>query len=451
MLTCWDRASASTAFCDGVSRRSFLRLGALGLSGLTLADLLKLRAQGAGEQRSVIMIGLPGGPSQFETYDLKPDAPADVRGELRPIATNIPGFRMSELFPMQAQIADKLAVVRGVDFYFDDAHSQQLIYTGFGRPFNVGAPIPGRMPRPAFGSVYSKLRGSVAAGGMPSFVSLVRATAEGGGDGENPAYCGPAHRAFSYGGEVLKNMALPRGMTADRVEDRKDLLQSFDSLRRDLDRSGDLAAADACTARALDIVTRPQVRTAFDLTKESAAAQAKYGRIDNPGEAGSIDPKKLLLARRLVEAGVPVVTLQLGSWDTHSKNFDYMRRWLPVLDRAIHALTTDLHERGLDKRTAVVMWGEMGRTPRINAGGGRDHWADSGFAFFSGGAGLQMGQAVGETDARGERARGKRYSVQNVLATVYRTLGIDPATTLPDHTGRPQYLLNECESVAELV
>jgi len=451
MLTCWDVAASSSSFCDGISRRSFLQLGALGLGGLTLADLLRLRAQGAGqpEQRSVIMIGLPGGPSQFETYDLKPDAPADIRGEFRPIATNVPGFRISELFPMQAQIADKLAVVRGVNFYFDDAHSQQLIYTGFGRPFNVGAPIPGRMPRPAFGSVYSKLRGHATPDGMPSFVSLIRATAEGG-DGEAPAYCGPAHRAFTYGGELLKNLSPPRGTTNDRIAERQDLLRSFDTLRRDLDRSGALATADACTARALDMLTRPQVRTAFDLTQEPAAAHAKYGKIDNTGESGSIDPKKLLLARRLVEAGVPVVTLQVGGWDTHSKNFDYMRRWLPVLDRAIHALTTDLHERGLDKQVAVVMWGEMGRTPRINAGGGRDHWADSGFAFFTGGAGLQMGQAIGETDARGERAKGKRYTVQNVLASIYRVLGIDPATTIPDHTGRPQYLLNECESVAEL-
>ena len=450
MLTIWGNKQS---FCGGVSRRDFLRVGSLGLGGLTLADLLRLRARSATptEQNAVIMIGLPGGPNQFETYDLKPDAPEGIRSMVKPIATNVPGMQISELFPLQARIADKLAVVRGVNFYFDDAHSQQLIYTGYGRPFNVGAPIPGRMPRPAFGCVYSKIRGNTTPEGLPSFVSLIRSTAFGEGDGENPAYVGAAHRAFAYGGNMLKDLTLPRGLSREQLGDRRTLLQSFDNLRRDLERKDELSTADAHTTRALEMLLTPKVRDAFDLTREPETVRAKYGKIGNTGESGSVDPQKLLLARRLVEAGVPIVTLQVGNWDTHSKNLEYMTRWLPVLDRAIHGLVTDLHERGLAKRVMVLMWGEMGRTPKINKGGGRDHWADSGFAFCAGGAGLKMGQVVGASDARGERAKGTRYSVQNVLATVYRVLGIDLETTLPDHTGRPQYLLDEREPIPELL
>jgi uncharacterized protein (DUF1501 family) len=212
---------------------------------------------------------------------------------------------------------------------------------------------------------------------------------------------------------------------------------------------------DASTARALDLITSPRVRQAFDVSRESESVRARYGKVANKGEAGSIDPDKLLMARRLVEAGVPVVTLQMGGWDDHGSAkeggiFQNLRKRLPVLDRALHGLLTDLKERGLDKHVTVLMWGEMGRTPKINTNPGRDHWADSGFAFFAGGAGLKMGQAIGQSDARGERAKGKRYTVQNVLATVYHVLGIDPATTLPDHTGRPQYLLDDREAIAEL-
>ncbi|MBL8796527.1 MAG: DUF1501 domain-containing protein [Planctomycetia bacterium] len=457
MLTLWGK---QRSFCDTLSRRDFLRVGALGFGGLTLPDLYRLRAQEPAraerEQKAIIMIGLPGGPSQFEMYDLKPDAPEGIRGEFKPIQTNVPGMAISELFPLQAQIADQLAIVRGVNFYFDDAHSQQLIYTGYGRPDNVGAPIPGRMRRPAFGSVFSRLRGSSTAEGMPSYVSMIRSTAEGNGDGENPAYAGAAHRAFCYDGPILKNLQPTKDVSLERLADRKELLRGFDTLQRDIDVRGQIAGMDAHAARAFDLLTSPKVRQAFDVSKEPESVRAKYGKIANKGEAGSVDPDKLLMARRLVEAGVSVVTLQVGGWDDHGSAkeggiFNNLRKRLPVLDRALYGLLTDLKERGLDKHVTVLMWGEMGRTPKINNAPGRDHWADSGFAFFAGGAGMPMGQVIGETDARGERAKGKRYTVQNVLATVYNVLGIDPASTIPDHTGRPQYLLDEREPITELV
>jgi uncharacterized protein (DUF1501 family) len=243
-------------------------------------------------------------------------------------------------------------------------------------------------------------------------------------------------------------------MTLEKLTDRKQLLRSFDTLRRDLDDvRGSLAGMDAFTAQALDMITTGKARDAFDLNREPDRVRQKYGR-------GS----EYLLARRLVEAGVPVVTLTPqnhgvaqkcnGQWDHHDHIFECLRVVLPQLDRSIHALITDLHERGLDKDVGVVVWGEMGRTPRVGTQrgtvGGRDHWPQSGFALLAGG-GLNTGQVVGATDLRGERPKGIPYTPQNVLATLYHVLGIDPVTTLPDHTGRPIYLLDDREKVAELV
>jgi uncharacterized protein (DUF1501 family) len=258
----------------------------------------------------------------------------------------------------------------------------------------------------------------------------------------------------------MANLTLARGMTVDQLGERTDLLRRFDGLRRDVDAAHDL---DPFTARALQMITTPRAREAFDLSREPRQVRDLYGR-----PAGS---QSFLLARRLVEAGVRVVTLcggwdndgqgssssNLSNWDTHDDNFVKLRMQLPHLDRALHALLTDLHERGLDQDVAVVVCGEMGRAPRVgvpnqgsNAGAtGRDHWP-TGFAFLAGG-GLRMGQVVGATDRRGERAITRRYGPQNLLATMYHVLGIDPAQTFPDHLGRPQYLLDDRDTIAELV
>jgi len=441
MFTLWGNKQE---FCDGITRRDFLRVGALGLGGLSLADLLRAQARSPKERepRAVIMIHLPGGPSHHDMYDPKPDAPQEIRGEFKPIQTNVPGIQVSELLPLQAKIADKLAIVRGIDFlsYSGNDHSQEPLYTGFHSKFTV---------RPAFGSVVTRLQGSPNPP-MPPYVSLSPFY-----DGDRAAYLGPAYRPFAPSDRGQGNLSLVKGVTVEQLQDRKMLLHTFDSMRRDIDQKGEMSGMDTFTTQALDMIATPQVRDAFDLSKEPESVKAKYGSYRARGQAGEIDPMKFLMARRLVEAGASIVTLAVGSWDDHGSAkegsiFKALRQRLPVLDQAVHGLVTELHERGLDKQTAVLIWGEMGRTPKINTVAGRDHWSEAGSAVLAGGLGLRLGQVVGATDAKGAYPK-RRIKHQNVLATFYHLLGIDPATTLPDHNGRPQHLLDECDKIAELV
>jgi len=450
VLTIWGNAHR---FCDNVNRRDFLRAGALGLGSLGLADVLRLRAQaGTGKTpRAVIMVCLAGGPSHIDTYDLKPDAHADYRGEFKPIQTNVPGFDICEHFPLQAQIADKLAVVRSLHWVEPMQHELEEVYTGFTKADK----------RPSFGSVISRFRGSHA--DVPGYVCL-----DYGGDQtsyESPQYLGASHRPFAASGSAgVRNLALPRGITADRLRDRKQLADQFDTLRRDIDQANAFSAIDTYTAKAIDMVTSSKAREAFDLSREPEKNRRRYGARDAKYSyvSKTLDSpwptENFLLARRLVEAGVSVVTLRVGSWDQHGnviqsqggKSIFYnLSTALPLLDRSIHALVTDLHERGLDKEVLVLVWGEFGRTPRISQAG-RDHWPDAGFALLAGG-GLKMGQVIGETDSKAARPKNRPLGPQNVLATVYRALGIDPNQTLPDFSGRPQYLLDDREAIAELV
>jgi len=437
-------------FCDGLNRRNFLKAGMLSLGGLSLADLLRLeaRAQVASSPKSVIFVYLPGGPSHIDLYDLKPDAPVEIRGEFQPIRTNVPGFDISELLPLQARIADKLAVIRG--FKTTGNHDSQMLTTGY-RP---------NLYRPAFGSIVSKLRPSQRAG-LPPYVTLVQETNLP--FGQDPAYLGPAYRPFSLRGPGMADLTMPRDVTLHRLADRRTLLGGFDSMRRDLDSRGEIAGMDAFTARALEMMTSTRTREAFDLTREPLSVREKYG--NSPGTL------QFLLARRLVEAGVRVVTLcggwanngagdsssNITNWDTHEDNFNRLRMQAPNLDRALYTLIDDLHQRGLADDVVIAACGEMGRSPRVGRGNsdngaspnGRDHW-DTGFALVSGG-GLRMGQVIGATDSRGERSRGTPITPANLLATLYQVLGIDPCLTFPDHNGRPQYILEERTPIAELV
>jgi uncharacterized protein (DUF1501 family) len=434
---------------SGLSRRAFFQVGALGLGGLTLADLLRLQAQGAERAatpgKSIIMVYLPGGPSHIDMYDMKPDAPVEIRGEFRPIRTNVPGIDICELMPLHARIADKFALVRGVTL--PGGHDSRELTTGF----RAG------IYRPAFGSVVSRLCPTQGAG-LPPYVTLVEETNLP--FGQDPAYLGPAHAPLAIRGPGLANLALARGITMDRLGDRTELLRRLDEVHRTTDARQEL---DPFTARALEMITTTQARDAFDLEREPPRVRDRYGR-----PAGS---QAFLLARRLVEAGVRVVTLcggwdnggeagsasSLSNWDTHDANFPKLRMQLPNLDRALYALLTDLEERGLEREVAVVVSGEMGRAPRVgvpNEGSnatatGRDHWP-TGFVFVAGG-GLRMGQVVGATDRRGERAVTRRYTAQNLLATLYRVLGIDAGQTFLDHLGRPQYLLDDRDPIAELL
>ena len=300
-------------------------------------------------------------------------------------------------------MADKLAVVRSFQVTRDLTHTLHEVYTGFESEDFKEFP-GGRALRPAFGSVVSRLRGQQ--GLLPPYVSLRNNyTSRAVGVAEDPAYLGVAHRPFVPSGAAVKNLTLPGGVTVERLRQRRTLLETFDTLRRDLDTRGELAGMDAFTSRALELVTSAQVRDAFDVSLEPEAVRSAYG-LPNPAKP-TLDPQMLLQARRLVEAGVPVVTLTFGGWDHHAATgepsiFTALRDQLPAFDQGLAALVSDLHQRGLSEDVAVVVWGEFGRTPRISNRGGRDHWPSAGFVLFSGG-GLRMGQVIGGTDKHAAR------------------------------------------------
>ncbi len=423
----------SQRFCDGVSRRNFLSIGAFG-AGLTLADVLRLRAANnrqtgeVGEikptrQKSAIMIYLPGGPSHMDMYDLKPDAPAEFRGEFNPIKTNVTGVQISEHFPMQARMWDKLSVIRSLISV--DEHSDSSVMTGFSENTNR------QMQHPSFGSVVSKVR--TGNNDIPPFVSL-----RGMSMGTEPGYLGIAHRPFTPEGPGVENLKLRT--TTDRLDERKTLLGAFDNARRDVDTGGTMKGMDAFTGRAFDMISSGSVRKALDLTKEEPRTLDRYKGLE-----------PFLRARRLVEAGVGCVTLAYGGWDTHEKNFIQLKRQLPELDRGIASLIQDLHDRGMEDDVITVCWGEFGRTPKINSNmAGRDHWSPVMSAMVAGG-GLKMGQAIGTSSARGEYPKDRPYKVPHVLATIYQAMGIDPAMTFPNGSGRPMYVLEDRQLVSELL
>jgi hypothetical protein len=432
----------------GISRRSFLQVGTFALGGLTLAELLRLRAcagPAASRPKSALLIHLSGGPSHLDMYDMKPEAPAEYRGEFRPISTNVPGMEICELMPLQAKIADKFAILRGAQIA--NLHTGNMFYSGFPWQENPRASVPGEAQRPALGCVVSRLR--PGAKGTPPYVSI-----ENRHDWERAYYAGVEHEPIRVGGdgprEAIDNMGRHQSLTAPRLVDRHCLLKELETARRELEREHNLDGIERFRQRALDIVTSTRVRDAFDLEKESPQTRARYG--EGPFRHGPHPGRSLLLARRLLEAGVGVVTVGIHNWDTHSSNFTTLREQLPVLDRALFALMTDLAERGLLSDVVIVMGGEFGRTPRIGdqTPDGRGHWPEAGFLWMAGG-GLKTGQVIGATDARGEAIVGSPIGMKSVLATVYKQLGIDPAVTLLDHNGRPQYILDEREPIAALL
>src|SRR5881409_1969055 len=440
-------------YCDGMSRRSFLKAGGLTLGGLALSDLLRLRADGAvapeGRGKSVIMICLGGGPSHVDTYDMKPEAPAEIRGEFRPIKTKVPGMELCEMLPRQAKITDKFAVVRSVTWQEPD-HQRIELFTGF----------PKRERRPSFGSYVSRLaqRRDTA---LPKFVSL-KGDDQEIAEAEQPLWVGAQHRAFVPNNQGLRSLEVSRQVDLSRLRNRNELLGELDRLRREVDASGEMRAIDAFSGQALDMLTSGKARRAFDLSDEKPrtldryrAGGDKFMYSHSPASPSFWDWQAFVRARRLVEAGVPFVSMQVGLWDHHCADklpslFESYRSLLPLYDNCLSALISDLHERGLHEDVCVVAWGEFGRTPRINKYGGRDHWPAAGSVLFSGG-GLKMGQYVGATNSSGEHPVTRAYTPQNILATLYHVLGIDPSATIPDHNGRPQYLLDDREPVKELI
>jgi len=460
---------------DPVSRRSILQVGSLGLSGLGLADLLRLQAEaksagGSDPDTAVIFVWLPGGPPHMETYDMKPNAPEENRGIFKPIHTNVPGIDVCELLPLHAKVADKFTLIRSCAHEFAD-------HGGGHKRF-----MTGRSPKeptgfvndfPAAPSVVAKqLEHRVV--GLPNYVSIV----DGGRQGIDTfsfgsAYLGSATHPFVVGGDPsdgkfkINNLALQPEL-AGRLDDRMTLLKGLDSLRRSVDGSGLMNSMDEFNLRAMDLITSDKARRAFDLSLEPAPIRERYGM--------HAFGQRALMARRLVEAGCSFVTVVMENpvpsgtlpdnccynWDSHAVNchlFEDLKFRAPFYDQAVTALVEDLHLRGLTKKVLLVVTGEFGRTPRVsNQIGnrtrtmqpGRDHWPSAMSILVSGG-GMRTGQVIGSTNAKGEHPHDRPLSPNDLWATVYRHLGIDFEQSFPDFSGRPMPILPFGEPIRELL
>ena len=445
MLTLLGKAQS--AYCDRVSRRNFLRIGGLAMGGLSLPQILRAE-QAAGIRQSnkaVIMVYLPGGPPHQDTYDLKTDAPVEIRGEFNPIRTNVPGIEICELLPRLAGMMDKLAIIRSLVGARDDHASFQCM---------TGRLAGGRQPEggwPEFGSVVAKLANDVSA--APPYVGLSPRMQHKPYNSGKPGFLGAAFAPFQPNGDARDDLVL-QGASLERMNDRKQLLAGFDRFRREADASDTMRGLDGINQQAFGLLTSSRLAEALDLTKEDPNTIARYGKgtEQHQGDGAPRINEQFLLARRLVEAGVRCVTLSYSFWDWHGQVFKNARANLPQLDQAVSSLVQDLHDRGLDKDVSVVVWGEFGRTPKINKDAGRDHWPNVSSALLAGG-GMRTGQVIGSTDRLGEGAKDRPVKFQEVFATLYQRLGIDVNTvTIPDLSGRPQYLVDDnAQPIGEVV
>jgi len=440
------------------SRRSFLKAGVLGTAGLSLAELLKLEARASagatGTRRpSAIILWMRGGPSHIDMWDPKPEAPAEYRGEFGVIHSNVPGVLLSDMLPRSARMMDKWSIVRSLHHH-DAGHStgDQICFTGYNSGRN-----PDENIHPSCGSIVSRQLGHLTPE-LPAYVMIPRMV-----PGTGPAYLGVAHKPFETQADPAQrgpfrvpNFSLPAGVSVEHVGDRRGLLRSFDAVRRDLDHTGQMDALDRYTQQAWDILTSPAARQAFDLDSEPQHLRERYGFMPafDPGAANRCGApnwaQRMLLARRLIEAGVRLVTVDLRWWDTHVLGFDSLRRgFLPRWDQAFPALIEDLESRGLLESTLVVAWGEFGRTPRVNNDAGRDHYPNVFSAALAGGP-VRGGRVVGESDSKGAFPKANPKTPQDVLATLYRHLGIDPTQSYLDNTGRPHPTLPSGRPIEEL-
>jgi Protein of unknown function (DUF1501) len=454
MLSLLHSPSLVSPLCNGVRRREFLQIGALGLGGITLSQLLAAEAKGGKRtsHKSVIMVYLVGGPPHQDMWDLKPDAPSEIAGPMRPTKTNVPGIEICDLFPQLAERTDKLAIIRSIV----DAQAGHDAYQCFtGRKPGPGVPAGGW---PQMGSAVSKLLGPVDRS-VPAFGSLCYTCTHGPYNEPGPGFLGIGQSPLQSLGPTREDMVL-KGVTPDRLGDRRTLLSSVDRLRREIDSSGKLDGLDAINQQALDILTSSKLADALDLSKEDPKLVARYGtgdekiHIDENGAPRV--PQSFLLARRLVEAGCRVVTLNYSKWDWHGGSYNTIfnreREDFPVFDNALATLLDDLQDRGMDKDVAIVVWGEFGRTPIISKQVGRDHWPQVSAAVMAGG-GLKTGQVIGATDRIAGEAVARPVTFGEVFATLYRHLGIDTShATVTDLSGRPQYLVEgNAQPLPELV
>jgi len=436
---------------DGLTRRSFLRIGALGLAGLTLADLLRAaETQPGRRRRAVILYWMAGGPSHIDTYDMKPNAPESVRGPFRPVATNVPGIQICELMPRQARIADKFSLIRSLTHtnynHFDAAH---WVQTGYHEPNVMGR----GQPYPSQGSVVSMLRGANERG-MPPYVCIPEAYGAARGFYQKSGFLSSAHNPLNAGGAALSErfhinrpeLTLSPELTVQRVEDRRELQRRIEGAARSAEHSGAVQTMDRSYQRAFELVTSPRVQEAFDFGREPARLQDRYGR-HAWGQAA-------LLARRLVERGVTFVTInhfeaEIDWWDDHYNIETNLRRRLPIYDQALGTLIEDLYDRGLADEVLVAAFGEFGRGPQVDGYAGRGHWARAWHALLAGG-GVQGGRVVGATTSNAGEPRDRAMGPGDLLATIYHAVGIDPHATVPNREGRPVPLVPTGEPVREL-
>lgn len=455
------QAGSSRKYCDGLSRRSFVQIGVAGMATASLSQVLKAKADsvspgGSSKSTSVILIWLDGGPSHLDLYDLKPEAPAEYRGLWTPINTNVDGFEITELFPKQAQCADKFSIIRSL-YHNNGDHfaGGHLMLTG--RPGATGADTPGKFP--FFGSAATLLTGPRKPG-MPAYAAVPYAASIGlrpGYFGAN--YLGVSHNPFETDGDPnaanfrVNNIQLPGGMSVDRLEHRTELAHKFDRLRRDVENRGTWNQMDRFDQQAYELVTSTTAQQAFDLSQEDPGLRDRYGR-HSWGQS-------VLLARRLVEAGTTFVTVHFGGWDHHWDLKTGMENYLPMVDSAVAALFDDLSQRGLQDDVLVVLCGEFSRTPRMNDGGnggpplskgtpGRDHWGNAMFCLMGGG-GVQGGRIVGSTNRRGEVPVDRPIKPSDIHHTIFHVLGVDPNHHFLNHAGRPVPAAESGSIISELL
>ena len=412
------------------------------MGGCALTDLIQMEAQAGirNSNKSVIMVYLPGGPSHQDTFDLKMDAPTDIRGEFKPIKTRVPGIEICEHLPKIAAMMDKFTVIRSL-VGAKDEHASNICLNGYTEQDTR------QNHAPVIGSVLSRVLGQTDKT-VPAYMNLAARTQHQPYNDPGPGYLGLEYGALKTEGELLQDMRL-KDVSLERLSDRRRLLSGLDRFRGKLEA---LHGMDALNQRAFDMLTSSRVVQALDLSKEDPKIRERYGKgTDKPvGDAAPMINEQFLAARRLVEAGVRCVTVSYGFWDWHGQNFQQLKTYLPMLDQALSALIQDIYERGLDKDVSVVVWGEFGRSPKINKDGGRDHWPRVSSCLLSGG-GMRTGQVIGSTNRFGEEPADRPIDYKDVFASLYYNLGIDVGSTpIVDSFGRPNYLLDGHERIPEL-